>query len=131
MHCSHVDFQSELVDELRNKLKEKTEELKSVKANSKEQLEAINKLLEEHEENMGKVGKVEHTIQVLIYFGGLPLIISEGSHGADFRDLFFFFFFFFFTFAVHSFYFSVSIFPLCFGCFAPPTRIVNGQPLSW
>ncbi len=63
------------MDELRNKLKEKTEELKSVKANSKEQLEAINKLLEEHEENMGKVGKLILLHKVKFTF----MLVRQGS----------------------------------------------------
>ena len=44
-----------MLEELKQKLKEKSEELKSVKAENKDQLEAINKLLQEHEENINKV----------------------------------------------------------------------------
>ena len=44
-----------MLEELKQKLKEKTDELKSVKAENKDQLEAINKLLQEHEENINKV----------------------------------------------------------------------------
>ena len=44
-----------MLEELNQKLKEKSEELKSVRAENKDQLEAINKLLQEHEENINKV----------------------------------------------------------------------------
>ena len=53
-----------MVEELKQKLKEKSEELKSVKAENKDQLEAINKLLQEHEENINKVC----TVRILLMY---------------------------------------------------------------
>ena len=44
-----------MIEDLKQKLKEKSEELKSVKAENNDQLEAINMLLHEHEENINKV----------------------------------------------------------------------------
>ena len=44
-----------MLEELKQKLKEKSEELKSVTAENKDRLEAINMLLHEREENINKV----------------------------------------------------------------------------
>ena len=54
-----------MLEELKQKLKEKSEELKSVKAENKDQLEAINMLLHEHEEN---INKVRFAILLVLHF---------------------------------------------------------------
>ena len=55
-----------MLEELKQKLKEKSEELKSVKAENKDQLEAINKLLQEHEENINKVLVLRFIVAVIL-----------------------------------------------------------------
>ena len=53
-------FQSEVVEDLRQKLNDKSNELRTIRAEHKEQFDVINKLVQEHEENMNKVSD-EHT----------------------------------------------------------------------